>query len=302
MTDESKQPHSTDEGQESATVTVYSQSDIPNVNNPPADNQSNSDDKCNASGIPALGEQVESLNQPKRNQKAASQEQGECTNEGEVIGIQRDLAKYTRQLAVFTFFLVLATLALAGIGAAQLYWFRITVADTGRAAEAAQKSADAARDTVNSMNDAAERQLRAYVSIVKAEMVIRGMKLHIILTAKNSGHTPAHDVISWSKPSLQSSKQPFTEPDLGEEDKSPMVFIGPGDTRILRLAEKISKTKNSGTVAELESGQTVLYVSGRMTYKDVFCNVRHTEFRMSGFRNENGEWGFQAEPEGNKAD
>ena len=110
--------------------------------------------------------------------------------------LDRDLTSYTGWQAIFTFILIVVGIFQLGLFIWQLRLIRESLADTKTAAEAANKSADAAEHTVSTMKDTAERQLRAYVSVDSAEIIdlVAGFTPAARLIVKNSGQTPAYNL------------------------------------------------------------------------------------------------------------
>jgi hypothetical protein len=116
------------------------------------------------------------------------------------------LTTYTGLLAWFTAGLIAVGLGQICMFFRQLGYMKQGMIDAKIAAEAAKESADTAktqaetaRGTLVTMQDTAERQLRAYVFIDDAKFEHAPSPPHlwrIILVIKNFGQTPAYDVIA----------------------------------------------------------------------------------------------------------
>lgn len=201
--------------------------------------------------------------------------------------------------AVFTGLMVAIVLGQLFLFLRQLRYIRESLVDTKVAADAAQKSADAAERTVSTMKDTAERQLRAYLVVENAQIIPNPQRINIII--RNTGQTPAFDVQHWGSASMKafplSTTEDFPAP-------SGLLFmskntVGPGITVHKYIVIPLFSAIDT---AELVSGQKAIYVWGDVTYRDAFNVIRHTRYRaMAG-----GNVGFQGNSlaycdEGNEA-
>jgi hypothetical protein len=190
------------------------------------------------------------------------------------------IAEYTKWLAIFTLFLVLATIGLFISGERNVDVAR-------RTANAAKQSADATRASVKLAEQTAEMQLRAYVfldpeKIFENLSVAVGEQPHGMLRVKNFGLTPAYKLIAlhatangpWPLPDdTDLTIQPTEE---GAQIAAPgaVTFWGFGPTP-------------NGTVVTAEdfaafrSGRHRFYVYGRITYEDAFGKPRYTNFCLA---------------------
>jgi len=170
---------------------------------------------------------------------------------------QREMARTSWWMMAFTFMGVLLLAA--------------TFIETARAAQGAADAADATRKGVDLAADTARWQLRAYVTctIVKFSNFAAGQKPTSSITIKNSGSTPAHDIVT--KMSMMFGDYPQTR-EMAESEVAgtidPVGIMGPGD------AISANRQRN-GPMSEDQfnaviAGKRALYIVTEITYRDVF--------------------------------
>lgn len=173
------------------------------------------------------------------------------------------------------------------------------IAVAGYAAEAAHESNRITKRT-------AERQLRAYIGIVEGAIFWHGEDkvIRSIVTIKNFGQTPAYGVRCWMKLSVSNEGPPFER--LSGEFESSFI-IGPSAffnvmNDIAGLPERV--------LPMIESKHTVVYVWGRVEYRDAFDQQRFFNFRYAtngpleniNFAGETGVgWGLTPHSDGHQA-
>jgi hypothetical protein len=202
-------------------------------------------------------------------------------------------------VAAFTLCLVVIAGAQAAFFIVQLTYMRTGMDDAREVAKAAVISANAAeeaadtakiqaevaRDTLKTMQDTAERQLRAYVFVESAQIVnvLDGSgspEAHVVI--KNYGQTPAYELVSGfamdqypSPPTLNLS---VDDADFGIGGKTAMA-LGPGCESF-----SITPSKKPSVPPEIRNeiinGTWIAYVYGEIRYKDVFGNRQTTEYRL----------------------
>lgn len=180
-------------------------------------------------------------------------------------------------LAQYTFWLFLATAALAAASCLQL-WFLIRTDKTARiSADAARQSAVAAQESVRLASETAQMELRAYVYIDALEIRNFGTEkpLEAWLMLKNSGNTPAFDfqrmghIAVYHFPMgrfptvIWGNVKGFLAP-KGE------VYFGPLPTQ---------KALTSEEYAAVVAGTSAIYVWGNLRYTDAFKQERYVQFR-----------------------
>jgi hypothetical protein len=145
----------------------------------------------------------------------------------------------------------------------------------------AKKTADAAKRAVELSDITAERQLRAYVTVIAGGMTLInlieggiGVRVHVSL--KNSGQTPGYKFTTWIKPPqvLDDNADPFTEP-TPIDKRTGSSIIGPGAEVHLNQIIKIDQP----TAGLLASGAKRVFVWGGADFVDAFGKKRYFIFR-----------------------
>lgn len=164
-------------------------------------------------------------------------------------------------------------------------WAVILLRDTLKATREAVNHAEEANSTTEAMvelNEAnAQRQLRAYVTLVSAEITrfAVGESIQIELKMKNCGQTPAYDYRGgYFIQIMPTLKEGSYELDLPKEDHTwSRTVLGPGietstffkDTPVLSWEDRES----------IRTGKSTLYLWGIDEYTDAFNTPRRTWFR-----------------------
>jgi hypothetical protein len=131
------------------------------------------------------------------------------------------------------------------------------------------------RALVKSSELTAQRQLRAYLQVVKAQVVLRGDPV-IQIEVHNSGQTPAYGIAVPSGVELSENPRK-TDPALTNEDADARAIVGGGET----FSIEISYTKgrlNRHEVQGIEEGRLGIYIWGIINYTDIFETKRFTRF------------------------
>ncbi len=141
------------------------------------------------------------------------------------------------------------------------------------------------RQTIETMDDTAVRQLRAYVSAaVENELDIDRLGgIEIIIVIKNCGQTPAYNLInfgiaemaSYPFPKLRAAAVISKKVNSGSE--VPRLVLHPGASiRTTHLCELQSEERDL-----IRHGKDCqLYVYGEISYKDAFDFTRYTRYRL----------------------
>jgi hypothetical protein len=192
---------------------------------------------------------------------------------------ERWLTIYTGLLALFTFCLIVVGSVQIFLFVWQLRLIRDSLTDTKHAADAANKSADAAERTVNTMKDTAERQLRAYVSIHMVEIidVAAGFTPRANLVFKNFGQTPAYDLIGIGGMAMEVSWETLAPPS-SDPIEITTTTLHSGATICQSIVGR--RKLIAGEREALIDGTKTLWVYGETRYKDTFNVERITEFRF----------------------
>lgn len=222
---------------------------------------------------------------------------------------REEKAANERRLVFWTIVLSISTIVLAGIAGGQLWAFSLQARRLRETVEAtkslardakesatdqatkmqtsldiAQQSADAAEMLANTMKDTAERQLRAYLSVMVGTALsqdrAQGRKFKGMPRVINMGQTPAHKVAYNSNAAIMPSELPvdFTFPLPGETSGSGV--LGPHQT--FDMGKAVVDFCPDAEVDDIKIGKgKILYIWGIITYTDVFGNPWHTKFCQS---------------------
>jgi hypothetical protein len=221
---------------------------------------------------------------PREQQASAQAEQQNQTEEKHSVrGFIRYL--FPDGIAVFTFFLVLATIILGVVAIVQIGFLERAETIAAQSSKATKEAADATRDAVKLAEDTAKRQLRAYVFVNKAEIrvISANQPLQVLIEIKNAGQTPAYRlraslqafVTAFPLADFPALPPPGRASDLGPHSE---VFVGPTP-----LAIVLSPEHWQAFVA----GEWAFYAHGTITYADAFGEPRVTDFRF--FYRNNGD-------------
>jgi hypothetical protein len=180
------------------------------------------------------------------------------------------IAEYTKWLAIFTLFLVLATIGLFVSGERNVEVARKT-------ASAAKESADATRDSVKLAENTTQRQLRAYVSIIDAfiKLVDDDAAIETTIFLKNSGQTPGYKFRTTTRVEIgapPTKGSPYTDL-IPAQSRS---IIGPG---AIHNIGPIKIVFGPGELQAIRNGSRTIFVWGRADYVDAFGVERHFIFR-----------------------
>jgi hypothetical protein len=194
----------------------------------------------------------------------------------------------------FTFWLALIGIGQAGLFFIQLRYMRKGMDDATIAAVAAKESADTAktqaevaRGTLKTMQDTAERQLRAYVFVERAQIVnlIDGIgrpEAHVVI--KNYGQTPAYELVNIIGLAIDEYPTPPTLNLTVNEDElvggKAAMALGPGCESFSIAAPSTAPPVPPEVRAEFFNGTRIAFVYGKVRYKDVFGTERWTEYRL----------------------
>lgn len=126
----------------------------------------------------------------------------------------------------------------------------------------------------------AERQLRAYVCVLRGEVTnIDGPgPIEATVAIKNCGQTPAYDLIMWGGMSIRiESDAPIPPPDKGAPHPQ---ILGPG-AEVFKV-EKTFMTPNGDVTdfhrAAIKEGRGTLTIYGEITYTDAFGKKRFCNY------------------------
>jgi hypothetical protein len=183
------------------------------------------------------------------------------------------LGVWTVVIAAFTAFIFVLQLFVFGRQAQRL---RESIEESKLATRATQTAANAAEKTVETMNETAGRQLRAYVAVKNGCVVgIRdGSKPIAWLTVKNYGQTPAY------KFSVSVDIELVVGSDELHPNKEPSSVLGhlaPSAELVLTAPALVMLTQTH--LFQLENGAATIFVHGIIRYFDTFGKEHFTRFR-----------------------
>jgi ribosomal protein L7/L12 len=185
-----------------------------------------------------------------------------------------------QEMSRWAFFTMLATfsgLFITGLGV----WFVKHTLDATRAAvDEAIKATEAANAAVAVTSDTAERQLRAYVTVIKARIsgYAVGAYPECMITLKNTGQTPARRLrVNLSFRLLYS---PASEADLAITpiDEMSQTTLGAGDEIKPRAKSPMPMLQDALDAIRLDGA--AYYILGQVTYFDIFNKQQQTNFRF----------------------
>jgi hypothetical protein len=181
------------------------------------------------------------------------------------------LTLFTGILAAFTVWLALSTKDLRDFAEEQARDMKESIA-------ASKESADAAKRAVELSDRTAERQLRAYIfpSEQMTFDVAMGKQPRSEILVKNTGQTPASEVIAWagitvSNFPLDRELQRATPEYMKTASRR---VVGPGGS--FKIAPVWNETITAQHMQMLENGTAAVFIWGEVTYVDVFGRSRKT--------------------------
>jgi len=191
-----------------------------------------------------------------------------------------------------------------------LTYMRKGMDDATIAATAAKESADTAkiqagvaRDTLQTMQDTAERQLRAYVGVSEASIhKVETGAPEAIVSIKNFGQTPAYDVQAWIH--MWIAEYPLTVtvlPDAPADFPKSTAVLHPGIQTAFVMPKEPPVKKE--LIPLLGTAIGTIYVYGTIKYRDAFRRDRTTKYRLIyGGREPSIGTFMKADEQGNETD
>jgi hypothetical protein len=144
--------------------------------------------------------------------------------------------------------------------------------------EIAERSAAAANKMAVTMEDTAERQLRAYVLVFHVKVINDPEPEHpgqyVYIDVRNFGQTPAAAVSYWIDMDAKERSLATVLKRIRLTKNKSVGVIAPGDTFTARVPIPLLSDGN-----EIFSGTHALYVFGQFRYTDAFNRERATNFR-----------------------
>lgn len=189
---------------------------------------------------------------------------------------QKDMAFWAKLMFFASVGSLVFTIAATGL-------LVFTFKQTRRATYAARQSAVSARQAVRDSRKSAEKQLRAYVDVFHVSATwlaepddVTMKKVRVQAQFKNTGQTPAHEVIAWMRVENLPPDSPVFDLDAPE-----LVATGvQGPGAINHLEELKQFDSGTGIVAGWKDGRRSLFVYGTIKYTDAFDEPRESHFRF----------------------
>lgn len=146
-------------------------------------------------------------------------------------------------------------------------------ADTGESLAIAKQSADAATRTAATMEETAERQLRAYIFVTKGRVAYRDGQFEARLTIGNSGQTPAYNLRQVG--AMRVTDEPAAITFETTDDTGQRMIVPPREETHFVIFLDPARYPPTGGDAR------TMYVVGELTYTDAFRRDRYTRFRCT---------------------
>jgi hypothetical protein len=151
--------------------------------------------------------------------------------------------------------------------------------------------------TDHTLKDTARQQLRAYVYVEKASVIIDSRKLRAIVDLRNSGQTPAYDLTVVSRTDGNDFGKAFV-PRPFENVPLDKTILGPSGA-ISPNSEMEILADNDLVLQAFKQGQGVIYVTGQARYRDAFNRQWVLDFRMRSHSFDGAKWILAPTEEGN---
>lgn len=231
---------------------------------------------------PALN-QIEAAIRDLIAQERTAQGQGPKDEEIRDLKAQEGMALWAEAMFWATGAAVILTFAGIVLIRYTLKYTKIAAGHTEEMLNEARKTTKAAEETVVVTRESTERQLRAYVHIKEGKRHDDGDKPRFILTAHNTGQTPAHDVTFWILIVTATQEGDPPAPLVKQPGRFPM---GPEGELVHRA--RISDGLPDDIWDSIKSGDKAIFIHGEITYTDSFGVNRWTRFRYKYGRGEIG--------------
>jgi hypothetical protein len=197
----------------------------------------------------------------------------DSTNDKQDRALRQRMATHTLEVdsvkAAVDWLTLLLALATATVLIVQLRWFIKSVQEMKAATAATRDAATATRDSVNTMEATARRQLKAYVfvhSSAIADLAV-GRAFKLTVAIRNYGQTPAYKFKVSVNADIAASFDTVPAP---PQSDSTMGALGPGAT--FDILGEFRRAVSQQEIDGLINGQLTLFIYGRVTFEDAFGN------------------------------
>jgi hypothetical protein len=161
----------------------------------------------------------------------------------------------------------------------QAFIYNAQLREMKKSTDAATKAAKAAEDSVTLARENAQLDQRAWVSVESVRLVKPlsvGEEPVVSIVVKNSGRTPAQRLACISNLYIAVDRVPENETGIPAGQKSEAT-IGPTTTFEI-LTKEQPRIKSQMEIDEIKSGRNPLFVTGIISYVDVFQKSHRTDF------------------------
>ncbi|GIL01629.1 MAG: hypothetical protein BroJett030_15280 [Alphaproteobacteria bacterium] len=143
----------------------------------------------------------------------------------------------------------------------------------------------------------ARRQLRAYITIKCTNVEFVRDRIHVTMTGRNNGQTPAKNVRSWYVIALE--PPPFDEDWLNDPATPDSASdVGGGDT--FEATHTAPDKPSPGLADVIRSGKLGCWMYGTIWYDDVFNRRHTTKFRLVMKKRRDGQLWLVPDDKGNE--
>lgn len=216
---------------------------------------------------------------------------------------KQNAAKYREQEAATNRWLMLLTGGMLFVSSIQAWFFWTQLRLMDRSMVVAEKAAKSAAESVETMQDTARRQLRAYISINAASIEFPSPGVpKVTVSIKNTGQTPAHNVKHWIHQWIEFFPLRVDLPQPPGDLVMSCDVMGTGATHANSITHPKMIVKRDEDINIIGTPKGTIYVYGEITYSDVFGERHFSKYRYmyGGSERKTGNV-LSACPEGNEA-
>lgn len=193
---------------------------------------------------------------------------------------KREEAKYRAIDSSTARWIMLLTGGMLLVAVVQAIFFFVQLRLMRASMRVAQMAAAATERTVETMEDTARRQLRAYVSVDRAwiEFPEPGVP-HVTVIIKNAGQTPAYDLRHWIHQWIERYPLEIQLPVPPDGFVMSSSLLGAAATHSMQLKHP-SPIIRLPFIDEIGTPEATIYVYGEITYKDIFGTQQFLRYRL----------------------
>lgn len=193
---------------------------------------------------------------------------------------KRDAARLRELDSSISQWVMLLTAGMLIVAAVQACFFFIQLRLMKRSMKVAEAAAFAANRSVETMQDTARRQLRAYVTIDSAAIKFPEPGVpSVTVIVKNAGQTPAHDLRHWIHQWIETYPLKVQLPLPPEGFVMSASLLGAGATHEMHITHPRPIVKLP-FLDQIGTPEATIYVYGGINYKDVFGEQQFVRYRL----------------------